>query len=202
MILDESVDLHVHKHLLSKRSELFKADVDVIEDGEYDWSWSNLDLKATSQYVGSLYGQPMWSYAPGANINVEWCTLNELYHFSTNRKDFDAADACIDGMREMLEGWRGDLTYPFVHLQFFRCDFGAPCGRILLDYMVHRSCDIKRWIDDYELYCDPGSLQDALSKKFAEEAQRKKDKTDRPDLMQRCRYHLHVKNGLPCDLDK
>ena len=202
MILDEDDDLHVHKHLLSERSELFKADIDEIEDGEYDWAWSNLDLQAASQYVGFLYGQPMWSYALGANINLEWFTLNELYHFSTNRKDFDAADACIDGMREMLQGWRGNLTNPFGHLQLFRSDFEAPCGRILVDYMVHRPCDIKQWIDSYEIHGDPGSLQAALSKKFAEEAQRKKFKIGKPDLMQQCRYHLHVKKGLPCYLDK
>ena len=201
MVEDEE-DLHVHKHLLSGRSELFKADIDNLEDEYWNWAWFNLDLEAASRYLGFLYGQSMWAYTPGANINNEWCTLNELYHFTMDREDFDAADACVDGIREMLEGWRGDLTQPFVHLQLFRTDFKKLCERIIVDYMVYRSCNIKQWIDAYEGFGDPGSLQDALSKKFAEEAQRKKDRFGEPDLMERCRYHLHVKKGLPCYLDK
>jgi len=119
-----------------------------------------------------------------------------------DREDFDAADACVDGMREILQGWRGDLTSPFDHLQVFRTDFERPCERIVVDYMMHRSCNIKQWIDAYDICGDPGSLQDALSKKFTKEAQRKKDKIGEPDLMERCRYHLRVKKGLPCYLDK
>lgn len=202
---EEEEDVQVHKHLLSGRSELFKADVEKIEDGYWDWAWFNLDMQAAFRYVSFLYGQPMWAYAPGGNINEEWRELHELYNFSTYREDFDAADACIDGMREMLQSWRSDLTRPFEHLRTYRSDFGKPCGSLVVDYMVHRSCDTKQWINHFE-ECDhmenPGSLQDALSRKFAEEAQRKKDKTTEPDLMERCRYHLHIEKGLPCYLDK
>jgi len=48
----------------------------------------------------------------------------------------------------------------------------------------------------------PGSLEEALSEKFSEEAQSKEDGIGEPDLMERCRYHLHVEKGLPCYLDK
>lgn len=71
-----------------------------------------------------------------------------------------------------------------------------------MDYTVYRSFNIRKWIDAYEL-CDGGKhLEEALSKKFAEAARRKRAGIGGPDLMERCRYHLHVKKGLPCYLDK
>ena len=200
MLTDEWKYLHVHKHLLSGRSRLLDAELQD-ESGCLGIRELSLDLHTASHYVGFLYGQPMWTYAPGVRVNRDWNSLNELYFFSTEYEDFDAADACIDGLREMLQGWHRDITTPFDSLPFIHLDFGEPCGRLIVDYMVHRSCDIRTWITEYESSGGDHELKEALSKKFAEEAQRKKDEIGEPDL-ERCRYHLHVKKGLPCYLDK
>jgi len=208
MVADEEKrlrTLYIHEHLLSALSALLEVYIKMVKNERLNWIRTSLDLTAASRYLGFLYGNPMWAYAPGTDINREWLELNEIYHFCTDVEDFAAADVCIDGMREILQDWRGDLTRPFDHLQFFQSDLGNSAGRLVVDYMVHRSCDIKQWIDAYE-ECGwlehPDSLQDTLSKKFAEEAQRMKDKISEPDLMDRCRYHLHVEKGLPCYLDK
>ena len=147
----------------------------------------------------------MWAYAPGANIHTVWLDLNQIRSFGTRYDDFDAADACLDGMRDILQNWRNELGDPFALLEFTDLEFEEPCGRLIVDYMVHRSCDIKQWIDaseKWECYMGPGSLEEALSEKFSEEAQSKEDGIGEPDLMVRCRYHLHVEKGLPCYLDK
>jgi hypothetical protein len=206
--MDEEEELYVHKHLLSERTRLFKADIDKTEGKYLDWAQFGLQLPAASRYVGFLYGQPIWTYAPEGDIYSAWHELTELYQLSTGYEDFDTADACIDGMRDILQNWRDGLDDdPFDQAcpaQACPADleFGAPDGRLIVDYMVHRPCDIRKWIDAYGSCEGDHGLEEALSKKFAEEAQRKKDKIGEPDLMERCRYHLHVEKGLPCYLDK
>lgn len=201
--MDEEEELRVHKHLLRERSELLKADVDNVKGGYLNWGQTGLCLHVASRYVNILYGQPMWTYTSGDDIYNEWHALNELYQFSTGKADFDAADACVDGMRDILQEWREGLDDdPFDPNFPADLDFEAPDGRLIVDYMVHKSCDIRKWIDAYEGCEGDHGLEEALSKKFAEEAQRKKDKIKQPDLMERCRYHLHVEKGLPCYLDK
>jgi hypothetical protein len=206
MLFNEEEEVSVHKSLLSERSKLLEKDVDNMADQYLDWERFGLNLQAASQYVGFLYGQPMWSYASGANFNDDWLALNEIHEFSVDYEDFDAADACVDGMRDDLQGWRNEMDHPFDDVNFAAVDFGAPCGRLIVDYMVHRSCDVRRWINAYEDVIEgddgPADLEQALSKAFAEEVQRKKRKIGKPDLTERCRYHLHVEKGLPCYLDK
>ena len=197
--MDEWEELHVHKHLLSGRSKLFKAD---LKKKPGHLHFSEISLDAAFHYVGFLYGQPMWAYAPGVSVSSDWDVLNELYYFSTVYEDFDAADACVDGLRAMLQDWHGDIFQPFDTLPYIELDFEGPCGRLIVDYMVHRSCDIRNWINDYESCGGDFELKQALSKKFAEEAQRTRDKIGEPDLLERCRYHLHVEKSLPCYLDK
>lgn len=140
--MDEEKPLRVHKHLLGERSESLKADVDNTKGGYLDWAQFGLELQVASRYVNFLYGQPMWAYSPGANIYSDWHALNELYQFSTSKGDFDAADACVDGMRDILQNWRDDLEDdPFDPVDL---DFEAPDGRLIADYMAHRSCDIRK----------------------------------------------------------
>jgi hypothetical protein len=202
-MFEERKPLLVHKHLLSARSRLLNADIEETK-GEYlDWARFGLELPVASRYVGFLYGQPMWAYTPEGDIYDEWHELNELYQFTTGKEDFDAADACIDGMRDIIQNWRDGLDDdPFDHARPAYLDFEAPDGRLIVDYMVHRSCDIKKWIDAYGSSGGDHGLEAALSKKFAAEVQRKKSKIAEPNLMKRCRYHLHVEKGLPCYLDK
>lgn len=113
-------------------------------------------------------------------------------------------------MRDMLENCRDALANPFQATRISNVDFDSPRGRLALDYMVHKACDFKKWMDAYN-YSDPKydwkhnreeGLDQALSKKFAEEAKRKEAGLDEPDLMARCRYHLHVEKGLPCYFNK
>jgi hypothetical protein len=202
---EEEEILHAHKHTLSERCESLNADVEKITDGCLSFDRLRISLPEASQYLAFLSGQPMYVHELGSNINSDWYALHEIQYFSEGYDDFDAQDECVDGMREILENWRAELTEPFDPLQFNRFDFGTPLGRLVVDYMVHRSCDVKQWIDRYHVwdYNDESSfLQEALSKKFAEEARRKKDKIGEPDLTERCRYHWHVTKDLPCCLDK
>jgi hypothetical protein len=148
----------------------------------------------------------MWTYVLGANVKEEFYELAEIHGFSMDHEDFDAADACVDGMRDILQDWRDDLGHPFDPVDPVYHDFEAPDGRLIVNYMVHTSCDIPEWIEAFEegnYLGEAGSLHDALAKKFAEEAQRRREEeVIEPDLMERCRYHLHVEKGLPCYLDK
>lgn len=171
-----------------------------ITDGCLDWTrHTYLDLTSASQYLSFLYGQPMLVHTSCNDIGDAWTMLDDIHTFSVICEDFDAVDACLDGMRELLEHRHSDFGCPFAYVQM---DPNTPCGRLILDYMVYRSFDIRGWIDAYELCVGHDNLEEALSKKFAEAAQRKKDNVGAPDLMERCRYHLHVGKGLPCYLDK
>lgn len=194
------MSLHVHKHLLLERSKLLKDEVEAITEGYLDWTvYMFLDLTAASKYLGFLYGNPMWVNTPGSDIGEAWDSLEAIHSLSMEYEDFDAADACLDGMREVLEYRHGDFGCPFAYGQM---DLNTPRGRLILDYMVYRSFDIREWIDAYNSCQGEHNLEEALSKTFAEAAQRKKEKIGKPDLMERCRYHLHVEKGLPCYLDK
>jgi hypothetical protein len=101
--MDERRYLRVHKHLLRERSNPLRVDVDNSNGGYLNWGQTGLDLEAASRYVNFLYGQPMWTYTSRDDIYNDWHALNELYQFSTGKEDFDAADACVDGMRDILQ---------------------------------------------------------------------------------------------------
>lgn len=110
----EDTDLHAHKHLLRERSGLLKADFEEAIDGCLVWG---LDVTSASQYLGSLYGQPTWVQTPGSDIDKAWSRLDDILCFSTQYEDFDAADACLDVMRELLEHWHSNFNGPFAYVK-------------------------------------------------------------------------------------
>jgi hypothetical protein len=143
----------VHKHLLSARSKLLEARIKASKNNYLDWTMTSLDLPAASRYLGFLYGNPMWTYVSGADINGEWCALAELYRFAEEYEDFDAADACIDGMREMLQYRRVDPKDP-----------GMSQRSLFLHREGLRDCPSRRFVNEklLSVTVGPAITSDAL----------------------------------------
>lgn len=161
-----------------------------------------MDRHTASIYIGFLYGQPMWIYSADEHVDSAFVSLGEIHEMSMRYEDYDAADACLDGMRELLENHRDSMSVPFSLIDHWM-DFDVAYGRLLVDYMVHKEGQFQKWLTAHNRApWASGDLHRALSKVFAEEAQRRDDRLEEPDLMARCRYHLHVEKGLPCYLDK
>jgi hypothetical protein len=210
----------VHAHLLRDRSDKLKKQVeaavarsaDVQGDRAYiTFNALFINESAVRMYLRFLYGQPMWvsptmglpdeECPTGELADCDWQDLTQVHELGMYYEDFNAVDAVLDGMRNLLERCRDGLTEPFQRMGMWR-PLLAPRGRLLLDYMVHRDCKSKKWIEACGRYNPAQEIREELSSRFAQEARRHDDGAAEPDLMERCRYHLHVEKGTPCYLDK
>jgi hypothetical protein len=199
----------VHAHLLCERSESLKAAVeravatDCLTFGAFYVSDS-----AARMYLGFLYGNPMWTNHSEGNrtaqhVNNDWRDLTRVHDLGMYHEDYDAVDAALDGMRNLLRFCRNHLSDPFLgNYEEEEEKFAEPHGRLILDFMVHKDCNFREWMQAYDRSYWDADINKALSKKFAEESQRIADEIAEPDLLKRCRYHLHVEYGTPCYLDK
>lgn len=89
----------MHKHLLCKRSDKLKTEVEISmaqkPKGELNWGGDIADPASIYTYIAFLYGQPMWTYTPEEQVDVDvdyYLTLM-VHDLSTHYEDHDAADA-------------------------------------------------------------------------------------------------------------
>jgi hypothetical protein len=206
----------VRATMMSQRSELLKAEVEKVMARNpkprvhrtLRFSKPYMNVGHALMYLNFIYGQPIWirlskRWSGEPDIDEDWRDLVGAYELSMHYKDYDAADAALDGMRNLLEQCRDTLKDPFGDW-WREGDFELPYGRLILDYMVHKACsNFREWreVHEHHIFAEDDIVNE-LSKRFAEESQRKADGTAEPDLMERCRYHLHVEKGTPCYLNK
>jgi hypothetical protein len=181
-------------------------------------------------WSGFLYGQPMsvppteW---PKKHTGLEeFCGLEQVYKLSLEYDHYDAQDASIDGIRNLL--YHGhNLCWKGVVIPKFN-DVPQAC-QMLVDFVVYGeghgdnfAALVDANIDPIDK-CDDPMLRDLLEaakelevtthkdllrvsneiiKKFLQKGKDERAGIPAPDLMARCRYHAHAGKGQPCYLDK
>jgi hypothetical protein len=205
--IDGEESLYAHTHLLSERSEMLKAQVEEsIETRSCRLYFSIMTCaQSTSMYLSYLYGQSMWVYPPEGEVDeqyacAEWYALTEVHELGMHHRDYDAIDAALDCMRNMLERFLDTFENPFGgEHRYDGKVFETGYGRLIADYMVYKPCKFKEWIEQYHRsgWDAEEDIDKALAKRFAEKSQRKVAGIAQPDLTERCRYHVHVGKGLP-----
>jgi hypothetical protein len=201
--------------LLSERSEKLKAEVEeAMDKSTYLYFGIMTSTSATSMYLSFLYGQPMWVCPSKGEVDSQyalqsaldqWCALTQVHQLGLHYEDYDAVDAALDCMRNLLERYIDTFRDPFQgDMSWDGKVFETSYGRLIADYMVYKPCKLTEWVKAYSCsdWRDSEDIDKALAKRSAEKSQRKADRTAEPDLMERCRYHRHVEKGLPCFLGK
>jgi hypothetical protein len=177
-------------------------------------------------WLSFLYGHAMWvcppegegegegegeeRWAGGWDVKSfmtmqDFCALTGVHQLGLYCEDYDAVDAALDCMRNLLERYVDTFKDPFQgDLNWDGEAFETSYGRLIADYMVYKPCKFTEWMETYSRsdWAPGEDIDKALAKRFAEKSQRKEDGIPQPDLMERCWYHLHVEKGLPCYLDK
>ena len=182
-----------------------------------------------------LYGQPMsvssteWARR-GQNGMKELSALHQVHKIALKYDHFDAEDASIDAIRDLLYHKIDAYSMTFMEV-VIRLAVKIPViEKIIMDFVAYG--DHKRGFryTDVVAVCigphENGNDATSLWMKSLSEEQRaivrqnllrlsnqllnmfiRKGKDDRdgvpePDLMERCRYHAHVAKGQPCYMDK
>lgn len=206
----------MHKHLFCDRSQVLKDEYELSvklnksKPTTVSWDDHFLGKDMLEAYAGFLYGQPLCpSIASHDEIGTypyHW-DLVALYELMVLKEDFDAADAALDILRSMIHDIGDELDDPFLVVTHDYLEFDEPRGRLLVDFMVQEGdgSRLRKWMKEFNGAHDPtveGDLDEAIARKFTEEAERKRAGKEPPDLMERCRYHWHVARNTPCYLDK
>lgn len=199
---------------MCERSKAIKS---VIEDLEevIDSGLSSIDTESWpgrmynkrlwELYIGFLYGHPIWTRSEQHSIEDDFEQLALLWDDGRwDSYDFDASDAAMDAIRELVTQHGEELTRPFNILGDWNLLDGGdtPC-EFLMDFMVYGQAGslFGKWYDAYVSDKDDGSIDEGLAGRFSEKADAKAEGNKMPDLMERCRYHHH-ESEEPCYLDK
>jgi len=168
----------------------------------YSWDDRWLSKRGWELYVGFLYGQPIWIRSELYVIDDDFEQLALIWDVGQhNVNDLEAADAAIDAVRELVTHESDALSRPISVLDSrSMSDEGDSPYDILLDFMVYgqSASAFGKWYHA----SDDSNLDNRLARMFSEKANTKEKGLDQPDIMERCRYHLH--NILPrrhCYLD-
>lgn len=157
-------------------------------------------------WTGFLYGQRMWTFGEADNINEEFRALADMEFFAHQVHHWDAADAAIDAIRDILHGYSNNLDDPFAKIpNLFGGGASEDSIRVLIDFMVHEECAGKAKGWTFLLVpSEPRTknVMTALCEKFFERAERERAGEAPLDLMERCRYHEHTHPDERCYLDK
>jgi hypothetical protein len=208
--------VYVHRHLISERSYEWKTVLASTEE-QFDAGLSIIDTKVRWRdpmggkrrwqlYIGFLYGNPIWTRSDEHSLEDDFLQLAILWDDCRfNDQDTDAADAAMDAMREIVTHNADALRNPCELLGKADAleDGDAPL-EFIMDFMVFgRSEDVfGKWYRAFNssMY---SCIDQELSERFAEKAELRRNGKDMPDLMERCRYHLHRDMGEhECYLDK
>jgi hypothetical protein len=173
----------------------------------YDQSMS---IVPSERYKGATFSQVASEYAALLRVRK----IAQAYHHD------DAKDAALDAIRDLLH----HMGYMFVKEDLLAptpCD--SPLDRMLVDFAMHGEQG-KNWTELIDARLGPmdwpdadlGSLfetnrgqqsldellriTNALCKTFIRKEADASAGLPKPDLMERCRYHIHGQD--PCYLDK
>lgn len=160
-------------------------------DAAKSWPGGMTDKRLWELYIGFLYGYPLWTRSQEHSIEEDFEQLALLW---TDGRDLDASDAAMDAIRELVTQHGEALSRPFDILQDCNMSEGGdtPC-EFLMDFMVygHSGSLSGKWYDAYVSEDDSGSIDEGLAGRFSEKAKAKAAGNKMPDLMERCRYHVH-----------
>lgn len=199
--------IYVHRQLVCDRSEgmneATKQSEEVIEStlskiNEGSWYDHWLSKRGWELYIGFLYGHPIWTRSKHYSIEEDFKHLADICdHGRSSDTDQDAADAAMDAIRDLVLQHGDALSRPFNILEKMEiCDFECEehsAVRLLADFMVYGQSGyvFGKWYDAYMTDYKDGCLDAELGVRFTEKAIAKSRKGDLPNLLERCKYHLH-----------
>lgn len=165
------------------------------------------EKRALELWSGFLYGQPIWSYSDDAKVANDFEALVEIWNLAVTYQHYDAEDASIDAMRDMIRHHSDSLFDPFT-IVLQNCNHKDLPAKVLMDHVVFGNCvsDPGTWVNDYLAMEFDGEaiqpLEHELCQMFLAKVEGEKAGRAPPDLTARCRYHSHMEQGVPCYLDK
>lgn len=161
---------------------------------------TNLTHKRTWElYIGFILGRPMWTRSQQHSIEEDFRYLLQIYDFGYfDDVDQDAADAAADAIRELVMQASHELQRPLNILYELDFDLDDAIGVFLVHFMIcgHSATAFRRWYDAFGAQNWYDDLDSALYGMFKHISYT----GERPDMMERCRYHKHGKQT--CYLDK
>lgn len=162
--------------------------------------------RASDLFSGFLYGQPMWDPITMQDVDEDYEALVKVYMSEDNFLSEGAIDASIDAIRDLLI-WKGSTLHGLFAPLTFHPLVHSELARLLLDFLVYGDCGghAKTWVENCASECSlvwpgSGSLEQELCGMLLGKAQDERAGRQPPDLMERCRYHVHGEK--PCYLDK
>lgn len=194
------------KGVIEELEEVIDSGLSSIDATE-SWPGRMRDKRLWNLYIGWIYGHPLWTLSPQHSIEEDFEQLALRWDDGKwDGYDPDASDAAMDAIRELVIQHGEALNRPFNILGDWNLlGEGDYSCEILVDFMVYRQSGhvFGKWYGGYIKGHDSGHLDQELSDRFSKKAGAKSERRDLPDLMERCRYHLHL--GSPdryCYLDK
>lgn len=206
--------VYVHRHLVSERSQEWREQ---LRDNERDidaglsvmdtTTWKNTEggKRRWELYISHVYGGPIWERSEEHSLEDDFLQLAIIWDdYKYNDQDPDASDAAMDAMCEIVIQNADALQNPRELLieadTFAEGDYPL---ELILDFLVYGRSEkvFGKWYHAFN--CHKSSLIDQeFSERFAERAALGRNRQDMPDLMERCRYHLHRGQGEhECYLD-
>lgn len=157
------------------------------------------DKRALELWTRFLYGQPIW------DSSDDFDALVDVHYFAGIYNHYDAMDASIDAIRNIVSNHSDALEDPFTKVCGFYDCVSVPV-RLLMDHVVYGKhvTEARNWVDAY-LYGDnePEDLQplgNHLCNLFLAKAGNESAGWAPPDLDEGCRYHIHNEFGPRCYL--
>lgn len=194
------------KGVIEELEEVIDSGLSSIDAAE-SWPGRMKNKRLWELYIGWLYGHPLWTRSPQHSIDEDFEQLALLWDDGRwDSYDPENADAAMDAIRELVTQHGEDLSRPFNVLSNWNLLDGGdtPC-EFLMDFMVYGQSGslCGKWYDAYASDNDKGSIDEGLAGRFSEKAEAKAERNKMPDLMERCRYHLHEPDlDERCYLDK
>lgn len=194
------------KEVIEELEEVIDSGLSSVDAAE-SWPGRMADKRLWELYIGWLYGHPIWTRSQQHNIEEDFEQLALLWDDGRwDRYDPDASDAAMDAIRELVTQHGEELSRPFNVLDNWNLmDEGDNPREFLLDFMVYGQSGslCGKWYDAFASGSDRGSIDEGLAIRFSEKAEARAEGNKMPDLMERCRYHLHEPDlGERCYLHK
>lgn len=194
------------KVVIEQLEEVIDSGLSSIDAAE-SWPGRMKDKRLWELYIGWLYGHSLWTRSPQHSVEEDFEQLVLLWDDGRwDSYDPDNADAAMDAIRELVIQYGEELSRPFNVLGDWNLLDGddTPC-EFLMDFMVYGKSGslCGKWYDAYVSGNDHGYIDQGLASRFSEKAEAKAEGNKMPDLMERCRYHLHEYDlDRGCYLDK
>lgn len=206
--------VYVHRHLVSERSQEWQEQLGTCERendaglsvmNTKDWKNPEGSKRRWELYISHVYGGPIWERSEEHSLEDDFLQLAIIWDdYKYNDQDPDASDAAMDAMCEIITQNADALRDPFKLMReadtFEGSDYPL---ELVLDFMVYGRSEkvFGKWYHAFDRLKN-SFVDQELSHKFAEKAGLKRQREDMPDLLERCRYHLHRGRGQhECYLD-